>query len=170
MRKFKSCTLFQHYICYRFGLDKDWNKLTIFILNLATCDFLYCSICLPFYSSLYIGNKWLFGERWCRISVVLAFIFGSTDWMGVALIALSRASLVAFPSFSNKVYSKGKSKYIILFVWIAVIVNYVPSYFEVFISTNNLLLLYKNITKSFISLNFIIYILLFSWPFFNRIL
>ena len=36
--------------CRYFHLDKQWNLVTVFILNLAVADFLYCSINLSVYS------------------------------------------------------------------------------------------------------------------------
>jgi len=45
----------------RFGLDKNWNTTTIFILNLALADFLYCAINLPIYAHQVLQNSffWL---------------------------------------------------------------------------------------------------------------
>ena len=125
--KYLYISLFSH----RFTLDKDWNERTIFILNLAICDLIYCLLCLPSYAILYLGETWILGEKWCFISVVLAFTFASASWMALALIALSGMLLVAYPSFSKLVFSKTKSKLIVIGSWLIVLLVYIPLHIEV---------------------------------------
>jgi len=53
-----------------------------------------------------LGETWALGEKWCFISVVIAFTFASASWSALALIALSGMLLVAYPSFSKLVSQK----------------------------------------------------------------
>ena len=116
---------------YRFGLHLNWDKLQIFVLHLAICDILYCAIPLPFYASVYLGNQWIFGEVWCKITSILAHIFLFTSWMALALIALSRVLAVLAPSVLRRVCTNYGSKCIIIFAWIFVVMLLIPFYFEV---------------------------------------
>ena len=117
--------------CCRHGLHKNWNQLTIFVLHLSFCDVLYCSICLPFYASVYLGYPWQFGEAWCVASISLAFIFAYVDWMALSLIALSRALSISAPQILNKFCTNVNSKCVIVSVWIFIILFMIPSFLEV---------------------------------------
>ena len=115
----------------RFGLHKNWNNLQIFVLNLAICDLLYCSIPFPFYISLYLGDQWLFGEFWCKATAILAHIFAYTGWMALASIALVRVLAVTAPALLGQVCTNKGSKCIILCMWIFVVILLTPAFLEV---------------------------------------
>ena len=117
-------------IC-RHGLHENWYTTTVFVLHLAVCDILYCSINLPFYAHVYFGYEWRFGEWWCVGSVILAFIFSYADWMALALIAFSRAMLFFFPNFMLRFGSKRNASLVIMSVWILVIALMTPAFLEV---------------------------------------
>ena len=116
---------------YRHGLHKNWNNFTIFVMHLSVCDILYCTICLPFYASVYLGFPWVFGKFWCVGSIALAYIFAYVDWMALSLIALSRALSICAPTLLDKLSYGFKAKFSILFVWVFVILFMVPSFLEV---------------------------------------
>ena len=63
--------------------------------------------------------------------MILAFTFASASWMALALIALSGVLLVAYPSFSKLVFSKTKSRLIVIVSWLIVLLVYVPLHVEV---------------------------------------
>ena len=112
-------------------MHKNWNKLTIFVLHLSLCDVLYCTICLPFYASVYLGFPWKFGNLWCITSLSLAYIFAYVDWMALSLIALSRALSICAPQILERFNSSIRSKLAIVFVWVFVLLFMVPSFLEV---------------------------------------
>ena len=49
---------------YRFNLHLHWTT-TIFILNLALADFLYCVVNLPLYALQYLHQRWIWGPTLC---------------------------------------------------------------------------------------------------------
>ena len=51
----------------RFNLHHNWSN-TVFILNLAFADCLYCAINLPIYSIQYINTSWDWGLLSCQIT------------------------------------------------------------------------------------------------------
>ena len=93
---------------FRHGLHENWYTITVFVLHLAVCDILYCSVNLPFYAHLFLGYEWKFGEGWCVGSIILAFVFSNADWMALALIALSRALSLFAPDFLQDNITKGR--------------------------------------------------------------
>ena len=117
--------------CHRFGISKNWNTLQIFVLHLALCDILYCVISLPFYSTLYLGEQWIFGEMWRKWTAICAFISAYVGWMALTLIAISRALSLIAPSFLNRICENGRSKMIIVGAWIFVLLIMAPALMEV---------------------------------------
>ena len=51
----------------RFGLHKQ-TRSSIFVLNLAFADFVYCTFCLPISSTSYFTKAWVLGPVLCYIS------------------------------------------------------------------------------------------------------
>ena len=123
------------YLFPRFGVKKNWNTLQIFVLHLAICDLLYCLVPLPFYSSLYIGGQWYFGEIWCKLTSILAHVFAYNSWMALALIALSRAFALPDTDIWKRVCDNGGSKKMILITWIFNLLILLPSFLEVISET-----------------------------------
>ena len=52
------------FLIYRFNLHLHWTT-TIFILNLALADFLYCVVNLPLYALQYLHQRWIWGPTLC---------------------------------------------------------------------------------------------------------
>ena len=52
------------FLFYRFNLHLHWTT-TIFILNLALADFLYCVVNLPLYALQYLHQRWIWGPNLC---------------------------------------------------------------------------------------------------------
>ena len=46
-------------------LHENWNTSTVFILNLATADLIFCIICLPTYWIPYLTHGWEYGNMPC---------------------------------------------------------------------------------------------------------
>ncbi len=53
-------------IFYSFSLHLNWN-MTLFILNLAFADLLYCITSLPFYVVHYLFRGWPLGSKACYL-------------------------------------------------------------------------------------------------------
>ena len=116
---------------YRFELHTHWNKFHIFVMNLAFADLCYCSIPLPFYIVLYLGNKWMFGELLCKLVSMSAHIFGYGSWMALSIIAVVRVLAVWTPNYLRNICTDRGSKIIIIAQWMFVILLLLPSFFEV---------------------------------------
>ena len=85
----------------RYGLDKAWYDSTIFIINLAVSDLMYCVLGLPHEIMLHLGIGWpftgSFGDFSCKLFNVIAPIFAYDSWFALALIAFTRAFHVVKP-------------------------------------------------------------------------
>ena len=54
-------------LTFRFNLHLHWTT-TIFILNLALADFLYCVVNLPLYALQYLHQRWIWGPTLCYVT------------------------------------------------------------------------------------------------------
>ena len=118
-------------ILQRFEIHTHWNKLHIFVMNLAVADLCYCAIPLPFYLTLYFSNEWIFGEIWCKIIAIAAHIFGYGGWTALSVIAFVRVVAVWSPQILRRICTDRGSKIIILIQWLFTILLLLPSFFEV---------------------------------------
>ena len=58
---------------------------TIFILNLAFCDLMYCFINLPMYAYYFLHQKWEWGLNLCKIAVNIRGINSYAGWLSVGM-------------------------------------------------------------------------------------
>ena len=54
-----------------------------FVINLAFCDFLYCSIALPIYALQYFLQRPILGRSMCIGTSIVRNIVIYADWMTV---------------------------------------------------------------------------------------
>ena len=50
----------------RHRLHESWNTSTIFILNLAAVDLIFCIICIPTFSIPFLTQRWTYGNMPCN--------------------------------------------------------------------------------------------------------
>ena len=100
-------------------------------MNLAVADLLYCTIPLPFYLSVYLGNERIFGGVWCKVISIISNIFGYADWMALSVVAFVRMLSVWAPEHLRRVCTQRGSKLIIAGQWAFVVMLMIPSMFEV---------------------------------------
>ena len=68
-----------------------YSTATVFILNLAVADLLYCLVNLPLYYSQYDNPEvWKNSTMGCRAASLLRYTIAAADWMSLAGIALNR--------------------------------------------------------------------------------
>ena len=77
----------------RFGLDISWST-TVFVLNLAFADLLTFIVNLPIYPMLRRTHEWTYGIKMCILSMNIRYGIAYTNWMSVAMIAISRYLIV----------------------------------------------------------------------------
>ena len=90
-------------IC-RFNLHLHWTT-TIFILNLALADFLYCAVNLPLYALQYLHQRWIWGHTLCYITTAFRYINAFADWMSVSMIAVSRCISLSKPALGERLFA-----------------------------------------------------------------
>lgn len=117
-------------ILKRFNLHLHWTT-TIFILNLAFADLLYCAINLPLYAVQYLQQRWIFGPTVCYLTTAFRYINAFADWMCVAMIAVSRCITMAKPDLGERLFSGRSGKLVILLVWIYANMLMLPIYTHV---------------------------------------
>ena len=110
----------------RFGLQI--NSTTIFILNLAFSDLLYCAINLPMYATQYLARIWPLGSSLCYANAVFRYINAFGDWVSVGIIAVSRCIFLLKPGFARRYLTKRNSYIICLMIWAYTSLIMIPLY------------------------------------------
>ena len=112
---------------FRFNLHKTLPT-TVWILNLAFADLLYCL----FYLSIFVVTpSWIFGGTSCRF---FAFFYTSaklTAWMSVAMVALNRCIIVSNLGYSKFLSSRINQFVIMIFLRIYGFICTLPTAFGV---------------------------------------
>ncbi len=121
--------IIQNNFRFRFNLHKGWTT-TIFILNLAFADMLYCIVNLPFYAMTYLKYGWFWGSFLCKASTGIRYITAFADWMSLGMVAVSRCLCLTKPDLSHKIFSGMNGKLVIISIWIYANVLVAPMYFQ----------------------------------------
>lgn len=69
----------------------------IFIMNLATTDFLLCVFCMPFALISCILDEWVFGDLMCRVEGFLLSMLCISSILTLVLIAIDRYMAIKHP-------------------------------------------------------------------------
>lgn len=113
----------------RFNLHRNWST-TIFIINLAVADFLYCILNLPFYALNYFYHGWFWGKTLCITTTGFRYINAFADWMCVAMIAVSRFLTLTSPALAQRILSGWNGFFIICLTWIYAVLLVAPMYLD----------------------------------------
>ena len=102
----------------RFGLENSLHLTTVFILDLALLDFLYCLANFLIIVFQHSKLRWISERQVCFISELLLSLFAYSDWMCVSMIALSRCLSITNPRLMESMESKPKMLTAAVAVWI----------------------------------------------------
>lgn len=102
---------------FRYGFTNGWNPTTLFILNLALSDMLYCAVNLPLYSLQYLKRGWILGPELCYANAVFRYINAFSDWMSLAMIAVSRCVCLKKPRLIEATKTKTIVTLVIAAIW-----------------------------------------------------
>ena len=92
-----------------------------FIINLAICDLLYCTIQLPVYAIQYLGQGPFLTEKLCVGCAILRNINVKAVYMFMGMMATSRCLSLAKITILEKC-----RKVIAVYIWIFIILLYLP--------------------------------------------
>lgn len=108
-----------------------YDSTTLFILNLAFSDLLYCTFNLPMYSMQFFMGWWPLGHTACVVSAAIRYVNAFADWLSLGFIALSRCVSLIKPALGEKIFA-GKSGFsIIAGIWIYAVALILPTVTQV---------------------------------------
>ena len=91
-----------------------WST-TAFVLNLAFADLMTFIVNLPIFPILKTTHKWTLGTKMCILSTNIRYGLAYTNWMSVAMIAVSRYLTVKDVNILNNL----KTRSLIIFgTWV----------------------------------------------------
>jgi hypothetical protein len=115
---------------FRFGFRRDWDTTSMFIVNLALCDLLYCAFSTPFFVIQTLSPKPL-SRVACRIFLYGRWAIGIADSTSLAMVAFTRCFSLLQPEVCKRVFSGKAGVLIIMTVWIYVFSAMSPGFFGV---------------------------------------
>jgi hypothetical protein len=77
----------------KFGFSHS-ETTSIYILNLAMWDFLFCALAAPSHVLHVIYHGWPFGETMCAMTAIIRYGITQAGWLALSLIAMSRCILL----------------------------------------------------------------------------
>ncbi|KAM9010018.1 melanopsin [Ara ararauna] len=101
----------------------------IFIINLATSDFLMSITQSPIFFTNSLHKRWIFGEKGCELYAFCGALFGITSMITLMVIALDRYFVITKPLASVGVMSKKKALIILVGVWLYSLAWSLPPFF-----------------------------------------
>ena len=110
-------------------MQKCWST-TIFVLNLAVADLLYCVVVIPLTALQFYEKGWKWGKYGCILSGIFKYGIMTAEWMSVALIALTKCINLIFPQIGKQFFSGWNGLVFLMFFWIFTFLWYItPVYF-----------------------------------------
>ena len=123
---------FHSFIVFRYGLNRNYQTTTIFVLHLAFVDLLCCLVLGSIYASMYYPERWPWGSITCQIAYPAILFFTFIDWLSLSFVALSRCINLIKPVFwSNFCDKKINIILTLAVVWIVGGLWIVPDIMEV---------------------------------------
>ncbi len=104
-------------ISSRFGFKPEIDSTTVYILNLAFVDFIYCASTIAVTLTYYTNNGWPFGLASCKATFFLIAILVFLDWFSLTLITFSRFVLLKYKR--HRLFTGKASLLPLLGVWVA---------------------------------------------------
>jgi hypothetical protein len=115
----------------RLGFNRDLEPTTLYMLNLALCDFLFCAVATPFSMLLIVYRGWPLGQRLCTFSAVFRMTMTGAGWVALSLLSFSRFVLLKWPK-SGKILFSGKAAMVhIIIIWCIILLALLASSFLV---------------------------------------
>ncbi|XP_026080257.1 hydroxycarboxylic acid receptor 2-like [Carassius auratus] len=105
---------------------RTWRANVMFLFNLVLSDFLLL-ISLPFRIDNFMrGEKWIFGDAWCRINLFMLSVNRSASIAFMTAVAVDRYFKVVHPHHKINYISTKQAAGIACFIWVVVISLRIP--------------------------------------------
>ena len=107
------------------------DSTTLYILNLAFCDFLFCLVPAPMFALHLIYRGWPFGKTMCAAAAILRWTITFVDYLSLSLIAFSRFFMLSHPRIGKVVFTGRLAQLPLAGTWILGIIAISPNLFGV---------------------------------------
>ena len=114
---------------------KDLNQpISVCIVNLAICDFLYCSMIMPFRSMKYLN---IYSMEWmsdcqtniCQLVAFIRYLVGSVGWAIISVTALERYMNFKDSIGARTTFRGRYASYIIVALWVVLGIFYILPFY-----------------------------------------
>jgi hypothetical protein len=101
----------------RFGFSGS-ETTSLYIRNLALCDFLFCALAMPPQLLHVIYRGWPLGETMCTWTAIIRWGLTLADWNALTLIAISRCVLLKWPKKGKVLFGGNSALVAIVISWL----------------------------------------------------
>lgn len=107
------------------------NATTVFVINLAVADFIFCSVNLPLTAVRYANRKWTLGDEFCTVFPFIFYGNVAASLLFMTAITLNRFILINHYQWYDKIFGRINISLIIVFCWVGSFILLIPALFGV---------------------------------------
>ena len=116
---------------FRFKLEEHWQTSTVFILNLAALELMFCVVCMPTYIFIFAETFWPHNITFCKFIGAFTLLNAHTNWLSIGLIAVTRCVGLMNKRLWERFCSSGKNIALLcIFPWVWSLLINLPQYID----------------------------------------
>ncbi|XP_040576322.1 protein trapped in endoderm-1 [Lepeophtheirus salmonis] len=108
-----------------------YDVTTPFILSLTTSDLLFSSLTLPILAIRFFSEDWIVGETLCRLFPLIFYGNSAVTLFSLLAVTIHRWVMIYFPDRSSQIFSRARTKIMIIFCWVSPVLLLCPSLFGI---------------------------------------
>ena len=102
------------------------NTVNMSLLNLAVCDLLFVTICVPFVAYHYAADNWLLGEVVCKLFNYLLHVTVYVTVYILMLVSILRYLTIVHGTVTAKYRTQRNIALCLMFLWAAILIANTP--------------------------------------------
>ena len=110
-------------ICRRKNM---WKTLNIALLNLAFCDLLFVTICVPIFAYNYAAGDWLLGEFFCKLYNYVMHVTVYMTIYTLVLVSILRYLTIVHSIVTARYRTERNITISLAFLWAAIVISNCP--------------------------------------------
>jgi hypothetical protein len=103
------------------------NVTNVFVVNLAVCDLIVITICMPARIINEIDSQWYYGGAICKLNRYIQDVAVCGSILTLAFISCTRIYAVHYPLKVRSFLTKRRTYIFVLIIWVLVLIVSVPS-------------------------------------------
>ncbi len=102
------------------------TTVNLSLLNLAVCDIIFVSVCVPFVAYHYAADKWTMGDVLCKLSQFLLYVTIYVTTFTLVYVSTLRFFLIVHGTKTHHIRTKQNVIMVIAIIWAVMLVGNIP--------------------------------------------